>query len=225
MLDPNFPNRLLRSGYQRTVEFIHFLFEEYSKRDLTEETDRSVAISGLEDRIKGALKCQSRYGIFQKCLHRNLLWQTSNDKVKEIAYDHHVSSWSWMAYSGGIQFMDIRFGDVDWVDHLRFDEECKSALIADVGKFRNCTMKPDGDHYAILNLFRRRGWIRYDVEDRERLHKEQCVVVGRTNNISVEEYYILVVVPTRVDGEYRRVGVGMIHSGCVVRWRSNVRVM
>ena len=48
MLDPNFPNRLLKSGYQRTMEFIHFLFEDFSKRDLTEKTDRAVAISGLE---------------------------------------------------------------------------------------------------------------------------------------------------------------------------------
>jgi hypothetical protein len=146
--------------------------------------------------------------------------------MKEIAYDHHVPSWSWIAYSGGIQFMDIRLGNVDWIDHLRFDEECKSALIADVGKFRNCTMKPHEDHYAVLNLIRRkRRWIRYDVEDRERLRKEQCVVIGRTKESSVEGYYILVVVSTRVDGEYRRVGIGMIHSSCVVRGRSNVRVM
>ena len=121
--------------------------------------------------------------------------------------------------------MDIPVGNVDWVDYLLFDEECKSALIADVGKFRNCTMKPHGDHYAVLNPFRRkRGWIRYDVEDHEKLREEQCVVVGRTAKSS-EEYYILVVVPTRVDGEYRRVGVGKIHSGCVVSRRGNVRVM
>ena len=72
MLDPNFPNRLLESGHQRTIEFIHFLFEDYSKRDLTEKTDRVVATSGLEARIARALKCQSRYGVFERYLHRNL---------------------------------------------------------------------------------------------------------------------------------------------------------
>ena len=57
MLDPNFPNRLLKSGFQRTMEFIHFLFEDYSKRDLTEKIDRFIAILGLEARIVGTLKC------------------------------------------------------------------------------------------------------------------------------------------------------------------------
>jgi hypothetical protein len=178
----------------------------------------------LEDRITGALKCQSGYGIFQKYLHRNLLWQASDDKLKEIAYDHHVPSWSWMANSGGIQFMHIPFGEVDWIDHLRFDEECEFALIADVAEFRNCTMKLDGDHYEVLDLSRRkRGWIRYDAEDGKELGKERCVVVGRKRNIT--EYYILVVRPTRVDGLYRRVGVGSIHSGYVVRHRINMRVV
>jgi hypothetical protein len=73
MLDPNFPNRLLNSGDQRTMEFIYFLFKDYLKRGLTEETDRVVATSGLEARIAGALKYQSRYGIFERYLHRNLL--------------------------------------------------------------------------------------------------------------------------------------------------------
>jgi hypothetical protein len=103
MLDPNFPNRLLESGYRRTMEFIHFLFEDYSKRDLTEKTDKSVATSGLVARIAGALKCQSRYGIFQQYLHRNLLWQTSDNKMERIVYkNRNVPSWSWMAYNGGI---------------------------------------------------------------------------------------------------------------------------
>jgi len=227
LLDPNFPDRLLELGDQRITEFIHFLSESYSKRGLTVETDRCVAISGLEARIADTLGCESRYGIFQRYLHRNLLWQPSDKKMKRIEYkSQNVPSWSWMAYNGGIQFMDIPSGKVDWIDNLRLNQKCESALITDVGKFRNCTMKPDGDHYAVLNLFRRkRGWIRYNVEDRKKLRKEQCVVVGRTAKTSVEEYYILVVVPTGVDGEYRRVGVGMIHSGCVVKRRSNVRVI
>jgi hypothetical protein len=146
MLDPNFPNRLLKSGYQRTMEFIYFLFEDYSKRNLTEKTDRAVATSGLEARIAGALRCQSRYGIFEQYLHRNLLWQASDNKMERIKYPtRNVPSWSWMAYNGGIQFMNIPFGTVDWIDNLRFDKGCELALITDVGEFRDCTMEPDGN--------------------------------------------------------------------------------
>jgi hypothetical protein len=91
------------------VEFIHFLFQDYSNRGLTEPTDRRVAATGLEARIAGALDCNSKYGIFEKHLHRNLLWQTSDKQTERIAYNNNqkVPSWSWMACSGGIEFMEI----------------------------------------------------------------------------------------------------------------------
>jgi hypothetical protein len=129
-----------------------------------------------------------------------------------------------MAYAGGVRFVAVPFGDVDWVDGLRFGEDSEHALIADLGKFRQCTMKLDGDHCAILNLFRmKRGWIRYDVEDGKKLHEERCVVVGRKSDAA--EYYILVVRPTGVDGQYRRVGVGLVRNDYVVRQRVGVRIV
>jgi len=232
MLDPNFPNQLLKSGYQRTMEFIHFLFKDYSNRNLTEKTNRSIATSGLEARIAGALRCQSRYGIFQKYLYRNLLWQTSNNKVERIVYkNRNVPLWLWMAYNRGIQFMDIPFSTVNWINNLRFNKWRELALIANVGEFRDCTIEPDRKHYAILDFGRtKRGWIQYDVEEDEDLFKERCVVAGKKSikvgdRLDVKEYYILVVRPTSVDGEYKRVGVGLIQSDYVVRQRFNVRVI
>ena len=90
-------------------------------------------------------------------------------------------------------------------------------------------MEPDGKYYAILDFGRtKRGWIQYDVEEDKDLFKERCVVAGEKsgwNRLDVKEYYILVVRPTSVDGEYKRVGVGLIQSDYVVRQRFNVRVM
>ncbi|KAF2189976.1 HET-domain-containing protein [Zopfia rhizophila CBS 207.26] len=211
-------------GDRRTMEFIHFLSEAYSKRHLTEDTDRCVAISGLEARIARARGCQSRYGIFQDFLHRNLLWQRSgHKKTKWIGYEPGIiPSWSWMAYDGGIQFMDIPFGEVDWNDKLRFNKEHKHALVTDIGVFWKCSMEKRDTRYAILDLSKgKRGWIQYDIEASGDLHTEWCVVVGRRN----KKYYILVVRPTSVDGEYRRVGVGRIQSDYVVRQRLDVRVV
>lgn len=209
------------------MEFIHFLSEDYSKRGLTKETDRCVAMFGLETRIAGALRCQSRYGIFQRYLHRNLLWQASNNKMKEIAYKtRRVPSWSWMAYHGGIQFMDIPFASVDWIITLFFYEERGPVLVTEVGKFQDCTMEPDGNYYAVVDFGRlKRGWIQYDVEEGEDLHNEQCVVLGRTRKSKIEKYYILVVRPTSVDREFKRVGVGLIQSGYVVKQRHLVRIV
>jgi len=245
MLDPNFPVRLISSGDRRTVEFIQFLFEAYSKRYLTEETDRCVAISGLEARIARARECQSRYGTFEKFLHRSLLWQRSNgEKTQCIGYEPGVvPSWSWMAYSRGIQFMDIPFGEVDWNDKLRFNrghklvlfnifkKRARHALVTDIGVFQNCSLEQRDISYAVLNSSKaERGQIWYDIEANGNPHTERCVVVGR-NSYEDEhcprnkKYYILVVRPTDVDGEYTRVGVGWIHSDYVVRQKLNVRVV
>jgi hypothetical protein len=215
------------------VRFIHFLFENYSKRELTKDTDRCVAVSGLEARIARALKCQSRYGIFQKHLHRNLLWQMLDRKTKRIAYDNNeeVPSWSWMAYSGGVRFMNIVIGSVSWVNALAFDAERDSAaLIADVGEFRHVIRKPDANRYTLFDFFgREKGWVRYDIEGGKSGHSNRCVVIGRTEeneeNIGKKYYYILVVLPTREDGEFTRIGVGMVRTGCVKRLRANVRIV
>lgn len=193
------------------------------------KTDRRVAISGLEARIACALGCKSRYGIFEKYLHRNLLWQPSDIEMEEIVYKtQHVPSWSWMAYSGGIQFMEIPFGEVSWIAKLRFDEQCACdhAIIAGLASFQNCTMKLHGEHYMISDQGgTKRGWIQYDFKNGEKRCKGQCIVLGKTNINGVKEYYIIVVKPTRVDGEYRRAGVGIIYSGCVLRRGIDVRVV
>jgi hypothetical protein len=239
-LDPDFPARLLESGDQRTVEFIQFLSEEYSKRGLTEKTDRCIAISGLVDRIARARECESRYGVFQPYLHRNLLWQRDGEEgMKRIPYETQVvPSWSWMAYDGGIQFLDIPYGEVEWLVNLRFNKKHKygwfnkkgkSALITDVGIFQNCGLERRDAGYAILDSNKsERGCIRYDVEASEGLDAERCVIVGRKtfgNMLRLRKYYILVVRPTTVDSEYTRVGVGWIQSDHVTRWKLNVRVV
>jgi hypothetical protein len=209
------------------VEFIHFLIKDYSNRELTVQTDRSVAMKGLQARIADTIGCKSRYGVFEKYLHRNLLWHASDVKLQKIDHESYVPSWSWMAYNGGIYFQDdeeIPFGYVHWIAGLCFDEHCEHALITDVGKFQGCTMELDGSCYAVFDLSRTaRGWIRYDVEDSKNLLEEHCVVVGSTENS--EDYYILLVRPTTVDGEYVRVGIGQVSKNCLVRTRANVRVV
>jgi hypothetical protein len=132
-----------------------------------------------------------------------------------------------MAYEGGICFLDeeeIPFDLVQWITDLRFDEHCDHALIADVGVFQDCTMQSDGSRYTVFDFSKtNRGWIRYDVEDGKNLLEEHCVVVGSTENS--EDYYILLVRPTTVIGDYERVGMGQVSKNCLVRARANVRVV
>jgi hypothetical protein len=233
MLDPNFPERLLKAGDERTIEFIQFLSTEYSRRDLTEKTDRCTAISGLENRIAQAKKCETRFGIFELFLHRSLLWQRPEERnTDRIGYKTQiVPSWSWMAYNGSIQFMDIAFRKVEWVRSLRFnnkpnkhsgfDKEWKSALITDISSFRNCSVKRSESCCTILDSGgAERGEIQYDIETHEHLDFERCVVVGRDSFKSDAEerkYYILVVRSTGMENEYTRVGAGWIRGDYVAR--------
>jgi hypothetical protein len=230
MLDPLFPQRLLKAGNRRTVEFIQFLLTEYSRRGLTKKTDRYTAISGLESRIAQAKKCQTRLGIFESFLHRLLLWQRSEERnTNRIGYETQiVPSWSWMAYSGSIQFMDIDFNEVEWVHSLRFNQENEHralnkkgqpALVTYISSFLGCSFEQRDPGYAVLDLDGvERGWIQYDMGMHERLDAERCVVVGRDVWISdtvKRKYYILVVTPTSMENEYRRVGTGWVLSGHV----------
>ncbi|KAL5371410.1 hypothetical protein DPSP01_014282, partial [Paraphaeosphaeria sporulosa] len=230
LLDPRFPDRLMKSGKIRTEEFIHFLFENYSKRGLTDLRDRRVAAFGLEARIARALPCKKHsYGIFQEHLHRNLLWQALGGKMERIAYDDNqgVPSWSWMACSGGVQFMEIELGSVSWVASLAFDAERDSAaLIADVGKFQDITFKREGNRFAVSDSSgTEKGCVHFDVGGGESGSRDYCVVIGRMQQDTKDYYYILVVVPTREDGEYTRVGVGMVPASCVKRLKAGVRVV
>ena len=48
-----------------------------------------------------------------------------------------------MAYNRGIQFTDIPFGTVNWINNLRFDKVREPALITNIGEFRDCTVEPN----------------------------------------------------------------------------------
>jgi hypothetical protein len=136
-----------------------------------------------------------------------------------------------MACGGGVKFMEVAIGSVSWINALAFDvERGSAALIADVGKFQHITLKPNGNRYTVSNFFgRAKGWIQYDMEGGESGHEDHCVVIGRTDegekSIGKQHYYILVVVPTREDGKYTRIGVGMVRTGCVKRLRASVRIV
>lgn len=234
-LDPEFPRQLHDSGYAVTALFLQSLIEDYSKRGLSKATDRSVALSGLAARISRALKCDERYGIFGMYLHRLLLWQRSGpesfgpqkrDIRKRIQYSPPgVPSWSWMAYQGSIQFMDIRFGNLDLAVDLRFDPDNMGALITQVYEFCGCQLEQElamevrGRLKLVLGGVEK-GWIIYDIDNEKDLSQERCIVVGRCGL----EYYILVV-RHREGDEYERVGIGSVQPECIARGRLFIRIL
>ena len=199
-------------------------------RGLTQPMDRVTAIFGLQSRIASTLGCEGRCGILKNFLHRNLLWQRhGTEKMERIGYNIlKVPSWSWMAYRGGIKFVDVSFAasdDVRWQIELKFDRERNDALTGPLGKFWKCTAIQKETRYTVLDSREtERGWLQFDAEDSADLDIQKCVVVGRTGRGPEIKYFILVVRPTATNGEYERVGVGLIQASHVSKLEGGIIV-
>jgi hypothetical protein len=192
-----------------------------------------AAIHGLEECIAEALCCESRFGIFQRTLHRNLLWrsadenwQLKDEKVKRIAYDVVMPSWSWMAITGGIQFLNIVYGDLALNNNLSFHKTRKEVLSADLGAFVDCKLEFEEDDYALVdNTGAGVGWIKLDIKDGESLDTLRCVVIGKEKKDAIECYFILAVICNGLAGEYKRVGVGAVEVRCVIKVQDKVLIV
>ncbi|KAF4632725.1 hypothetical protein G7Y89_g5397 [Cudoniella acicularis] len=228
--DHVFPKSCLKHPEMNINRLYQMLYEDYSKLRLTSPTDRSVAIYGLEWRLAAAFETLGRNGIFDRYLHRSLLWQRSEDNIlSRISYEPNqvVPSWSWMAYNGHITYMHIPYGEVEWTKSLY----CSSSTIREyshtgLGRIRG--IHNDGNFIEVNALVRdfdlseadapgRR--LVFDEGDGEQTSGLKCVVLGRQYPWKEEHeredrvYYVLIVKPMG-DGEscrtYERVGAGTL---------------
>lgn len=115
---------------------------------------------------------------------------------------------------------------IEWIDHLRFDEEheCSHAIISHLWAFQNdIAVSPETDAPHVITDVNGMdvGSIKYDTGGTKDPRKEYCVAVGR----DIDEYYILVVESTKVENEYRRIGAGLIQCHCVVGLKEDIRIV
>jgi hypothetical protein len=62
--------------------------------------------------------------------------------MERIEYkSRDVLSWSWMAYTIGIEFMNVDFGNLGLFKNFSFDEKDKQALITNVWEFQDFYLK------------------------------------------------------------------------------------
>ncbi|KAK4220428.1 hypothetical protein QBC38DRAFT_550681, partial [Podospora fimiseda] len=180
ILDPQFPDRLYSSGYKRTFQLIQFLFVKYSASGITEETDRAIAINSLIIRIEQALKTSSHYGIFQLFLSSLLLWKRTRDSNPPIKHKKQVPSWSWMAYSGGVDFI-LEPTDqflVSHRDNLYFADDGRALHIKVRNFGEGCRVEENGGNYDIMVGTENVGSLWLDMANPMELDGCNCVVVG-----------------------------------------------
>ncbi|KAF4884934.1 Cyclin-dependent kinase 2 [Colletotrichum fructicola] len=124
--DPRFPDKAMKEK-SRAVRIRYFqdLYRRYSQLEFSHIQDRPIAIAGLENRLLRAYTIEGGYGIFDDgpgkgLFHRSLLWQRNEEEgaLKAIDFslrpDSAAPTWSWMAYEGGIDYLDPPFQETEW---------------------------------------------------------------------------------------------------------------
>ncbi|KAG9188484.1 hypothetical protein G6011_02407 [Alternaria panax] len=192
--DPQFPDAMLKRYKGMRIASFEEIYEKYSQLEFTHLTDRSLGMAGIESRFAT---------LFGKA---NLLWRRADltKVMTKIVYppDRQVLSWSWMAVTGSICFMDIPSGSVDWTPDLvsPFDDSedtcgTSGALRGDARQFS--TQRDD-------RLFFDR------VTDGLSYGQLLCLVLG-TQDVwdgrLMTHYGLLVATAEEGSGVYERVGV------------------
>ncbi|KAL2876367.1 hypothetical protein SGCOL_008367 [Colletotrichum sp. CLE4] len=121
--DPDFPSSLKERALVTKIKLFTTLFETYTQLDITQQSDRPIAIYALAQELGRALDTNIRYGVFDRALHRGLLWRRAQEEsLEQIAFeaDSQVPSWSWMAYTGPIKFAEIS-QLLEWDDTVKVD--------------------------------------------------------------------------------------------------------
>lgn len=197
------------------------LYERYSKLALSFNTDRPVAIRGLENRLMRALGSQGGFGVLDIYLRRGLLWQRDKATLERIDFSDSteqepVPSWSWMAYAGAIRYMDVPLGGAEWT-------QWKQDIVSPWKEARN-------DNNALLELevlvrdlkdIKPGALIFLDEPSRTFDHPFKCVIVGSSkasNQSKGQVYYLLIVTPLsqREEYIYERAGVACLHKHQIV---------
>lgn len=192
------------------------------------KADRPIAIRGLEKRLIRALDTVGCYGMLECYWRRCLLWQRARDRLWRLQKfrDEYVPSWSWMAYDGGIKYMNVPMGKVLWNEKV-------------LSPFRE---NQDGDE--IYNEEKR---VPFEIEaeawdinesDTERLILDEpgaapvgplkCVIIGidKKETEASQTHYALLVSQTRKGDEnmYTRRGVAFLKRVQIAFDRSSLNI-
>ncbi|KAJ5798068.1 HET-domain-containing protein [Penicillium pulvis] len=226
--DPGFPKGLGMRTTESRIKLVQSLFCTYMRLDITNKTDRALAISGLEKRLASTFGTACQFGIFEKYVWRCLLW-TRAPKSRGLRQVEYMSSrappsWSWMAYDGAIEYIDVDAERVEWCHQVKLDEALIRARIRSVNPDRCKVEHTRGSGYLIKDRYEREwGWLRYDRPRRIKLHKHKVVVIGREGYESRDRllslnsslrYYVLMITPVQSD-QFKRIGVGYLPAGCI----------
>ncbi|KAL6691323.1 heterokaryon incompatibility domain-containing protein [Trichoderma pleuroticola] len=215
--DSNFPVSSLKYHKDERIRLIQHINHTYSKLHLTMATDRPKAILGLQTRLARAFESNVSYGIYERYLQRTLLWQAEEQgNLSRISYQDGRSppSWSWMAYTGEIKYLEIPFEQVHWSGNpkspFRFS-----------GHEVQCDNRLHAEAKQLLLLFGETELLsRVTIDSKEYTFDQnswRCIVVGKdkvaNEDGEIVHYVLLVRSVSCAPRTYERVGVGALLAG------------
>lgn len=118
--DPSFPGFLISTTESEWIHRAQMLYEKYTRLHWSNLSDRPIAIAGLERRLLRAMNAQGAYGVIDigritGSFHMSLLWCRGSDMdTTGLVRIGDVPSWSWMAYSGSIDYLRVELDTVEW---------------------------------------------------------------------------------------------------------------
>ncbi|KAI0140487.1 hypothetical protein GGR57DRAFT_425286 [Xylariaceae sp. FL1272] len=231
--DPNFPEKAINIQRGLKIAYFQELYKRYTRLNFSHIEDRPFAIAGLENRLRTAYRTDGAFGIFddgegQGLFHRSLLWQRGQEKFDDpwltrITFPPgrqiDVPTWSWMAYKGGIDYIEPTFDGTDWET-----EDVHPPRIKDHTSSQGAGNKTKMELVAKARPFDVSGRSRQDtvnlVYDQEIHGRASCVVVAKSKGDQIREdktYYVLLVAPVGSNSGsgtqvYERVGVGSMRG-------------
>lgn len=194
------------------------LYRQYSGLDLSEPRDRSKAILGLQARLSRSYNSKESYGVLWEYFERTLLWQAEiPGSLSCISYpdDDIVPSWSWMAYTGKIQYMDIFFDGVYWDDSIE-DSRSNGQLHAKANQLSIDEIELSSR--AILDSKE------YTVDP----VRWMCIVIGKSKKTKASggrDRYVLLIRPhssSTLPHTYKRVGVCTLSGTDILPGTTNI---
>lgn len=216
------------------------LYMRYSRLALSHQQDRPIAIAGLEKRLIQSFGVHGGFGVLDDnspgLLRRSLLWCRSSEEasLERISFQDNgrqqavhglppPPSWSWMAYRGAIDYLDLPFDKVEWEEHdiLSPWSSSEPGTWYSSGSGRGATgLSVNVRAFESTAKERRDSRLVYDITGTKAggpLRESKCVILGRVKNpgqpVRERLHYVMLVSPStpqarRGELVYERDGVG-----------------
>ena len=213
-----------RQGTNDEVQSFNYAWTEilrmYSRTDLTKESDREIALSGIVTRLSKDFNFERTdfvMGLWKSRLPHQLAWYPEHGRDWREIWSE-APSWSWFSCGGSVEYLPYLWESVPVISVLEIDRKSVHlqgflCAIADVEKFITVYSRhPEQRRQKILDDSIH--WNDSPLRHKNESFTETLFFCPVCNFLYEDEIVGLVLRPTRKEnGQYQRVGSLHVHKG------------